>query len=40
MDGTQIPTNNPVCLSPENHKYTESKKDIPAASKIVILLVR
>ena len=40
IDGTQTATKSPASLSPENHKYTESKKERPAAIKIVNLLIR
>lgn len=40
IDGTQMATNKPVSLSPLNHKTTDSKKERPAASNIVILLNR
>lgn len=39
IDGTQIATNRPVSLSPVNHKYTDNKKESPAAIKIDTLLI-
>jgi hypothetical protein len=34
MDGTHSPTNTPCSLSTRNQRYTENKKERPAAAKI------
>jgi hypothetical protein len=36
IDGTQIPTNIPACLSPLNHRYIENRNEIKAAAPQII----
>jgi hypothetical protein len=39
MEGTQRLTKRPCSLEPENHRYTDSKKAMPAANRILNLLI-